>query len=154
MSKFKIGDKVRIIGTFDEGVIEYITDITCDVRIQKEKKSRVWHYLKKDLELIEAAPEANIGLKYDSDKPDYTLVNKELMEAVAKGMTIGVKKYGRLNYRNFTKTDIPRFEAALLRHMFAHLSGEEIDADTNLPHLFLVGTNLNIILWLKENKNE
>lgn len=93
----------------------------------------------------------NKGKKDDSNKLDLTLVNRELVEAVARGMTYGLK-YGRNNYKLFNKEDIPRFEAALLRHMFAHLSGEERDEQSGNFHLDHVASTLNIIFWLRNNK--
>lgn len=95
-----------------------------------------------------------VGLKYDDQKPDYTLVTKELMDAVSRGMGYGLKKYTRDNYKLFTSKDIIRFKAALLRHAVAWANGEEIDTESGLFHADHIGSTLNIILWLKENKRE
>lgn len=89
------------------------------------------------------------GLKYDEGKPDYTLVNKELMDGIAQVMMFGASKYGRDNYRLFTKDDIGRFEAAALRHMFQHTSGELLDSQSGLPHIDHVGACLNILAYLR-----
>lgn len=108
-------------------------------------------FLEEKLEEMHLALQEEKGRKDDSGKIDLTLVNKELVYAAARGMTYGLK-YGRDNYKKFTKEDIPRFEAALLRHMYAHLSGELVDSESGNEHLDHVASTLNIILWIKENK--
>lgn len=150
-SKFKIGDKVS---TGEEvGIIESYygldTEYYYKIRIRLEKKSRVINEIESKLTLVTAL--TKVGLKDDTNKLDLTLVNKELVEAVARGMTYGLK-YGRDNYKLFNKDDIPRFEAALLRHMYAHLSGEEVDLESGNAHLDHVASTLNIIMWIKGNK--
>ena len=156
--EFKVGDKVKTPKD-GEGIVENkrfvtafsINEYVYTVRLRKEKKSTTNDYYASGLALIESA-QTEVGLKYDSNKPDLTLVTRELVEAVASVMDFGKAKYGRDNYKNFSKADIVRFEAALLRHMFAHLSGEINDPDSSLPHLWHVGSTLNIILWLQANK--
>ena len=73
------------------------------------------------------------GLKHDGDKPDLSLISRELMEEVAKVRMFGVKKYGRDNWKLGFK--VTRSCAAALRHIFAFLSGETNDSESGLSHL-------------------
>ena len=136
-------------------------DTILDILVRLEEEKRVQEIWFNSLELTivadvkEPSPQdtvAAVGLKYDSNKPDYTFVTKELMDAVSRAMGYGAKKYHRDNFKLFTKEDEKRFEAALLRHMIAYTSGEEFDPESGLSHLDHVGSTLNILLWIRGNK--
>lgn len=73
------------------------------------------------------------GTKHDSGKPDLSLVPRVLIEAVAQALQFGEGKYGRYNYlKGF---DSHRLIAACLRHLIAYQDGENLDPESNLPHL-------------------
>lgn len=73
------------------------------------------------------------GTKHDSGKPDLSLVPRVLMEATAQALMFGENKYGRYNYlRGFPNH---RLIAACLRHLTAYQDGEDLDPESNLPHL-------------------
>lgn len=134
--------KVRETGVWESEILGLTTP---------SKHVKQWNVPKADLSL---AVTNSLGKKYDSDKPDYTMVTRELMDAVSRAMMYGAKKYDRNNYKLFTSADIVRFQAALLRHMVAYTNGEEFDQESGLSHLDHVGSTLNILLWLKANKGE
>jgi hypothetical protein len=138
---------VTIIGQCKNRLYD-VNDVVANKRICGIAKSSL-RQVNKEQDLY---PE--IGLKYDEDKPDYTMVTRELMDAVSRAMMYGAKKYNRDNYKLFTSADIVRFQAALLRHMMAYTSGEELDPESGLSHLDHVGSTLNILLWIKGNKGE
>lgn len=92
------------------------------------------------------------GLKYDNGKPDLTIVDKNIIEAAARALTFGAKKYTRGNYKHFKKEDLVRLYASLLRHAFAITSGEQFDRESGLKHLDHIAANVNIICYL-ENKH-
>ncbi len=73
------------------------------------------------------------GIKYDGDKPDLSLISRELMEEVARVRMFGAKKYSRNNWMLGFK--VTRSCAAALRHIFAFLSGETNDSESGLSHL-------------------
>lgn len=65
------------------------------------------------------------GTKHDQGKPDYTLISKELMDALAEVRAFGAKKYSKNNWKKgfpYTKSI-----AAALRHVYAFLSGQDLD---------------------------
>jgi Domain of unknown function (DUF5664) len=76
------------------------------------------------------------SIKHDQNKPDFTYVSWEMMEALSIVRTFGEKKYSRDNWKKGGNNWINRNIAACLRHLFKHLSGEIYDSESNLPHLW------------------
>jgi len=74
----------------------------------------------------------SIGIKYDGDKADYSLVPFAALDEVVKVLTYGAKKYDRNNWRH---VDAIRYQAALMRHFSAYMQGEQCDPETNINHL-------------------
>ena len=87
------------------------------------------------------------GRKDDSEKPRFDLLDSYALEQLALVLTFGARKYAAHNWRNGLSTG--RLIAALLRHVFAFLRGEDNDPETGLPHIahamcncmFLLGMN-------------
>lgn len=75
-----------------------------------------------------------VGLKYDSTKPDYSLLDFDFIEDSIRVLAHGAEKYSRDNWKRFTPSDLPRFCAAIMRHTAAILRGELLDPDSGLPH--------------------
>lgn len=73
------------------------------------------------------------GQKHDDGKPRYDLLPPIAIDEMAKVMTFGAEKYAPDNWRCVDNA-VERYRAALLRHSFAMLSGEELDPETGLPH--------------------
>lgn len=65
------------------------------------------------------------GIKYDGDKPRYSLIPPEAMEQVAIGMTHGANKYSPHNWRKGMK--FTRLMDALERHLKEFAKGNDID---------------------------
>lgn len=74
------------------------------------------------------------GLKFDSAKPDYTLLDYDFIEDTIRVLTFGVQKYARDNWKKFTTSDLNRFCSAIMRHTVALIRGELLDPETGLPH--------------------
>ena len=72
------------------------------------------------------------GKKFDTDKPQYDLIDAHALEDLAKVLTIGAQKYDRYNWVNVKPH---RYEAALLRHIQAWRMGEREDPETGLHHM-------------------
>lgn len=73
------------------------------------------------------AERESIGLKIDT-----SLVPFELIAAAATGLNYGAMKYSRRNYE-LGLTDVELLNS-IDRHTRALMAGEEIDADSGLPH--------------------
>lgn len=75
------------------------------------------------------------AIKYDSGKPDMTLVTYDMLESAVKVLMFGEKKYSRFNYRNPAPDFENRLAAAVMRHVTKFNGGEETDPESGLPHL-------------------
>ena len=80
------------------------------------------------------------ALKFDEDKPMMHLVPLVAVEAVAKVMTFGAKKYAPDGWKSVPNA-VDRYNSAMLRHMAALQGGELIDPDSGLPHSDHVACN-------------
>ena len=88
-----------------------------------------------DKDIKDMIPEG--GLKYDNDKPRMDLLDFDALEGLAKVLTFGAKKYDEHNWRN--GISYSRLTAAMLRHLTALQRGEDIDAESGLPHIDHLG---------------
>lgn len=75
----------------------------------------------------------NGGIKFDSDKPDYSLLPPNALEDVVKVLTIGAKKYDRHNWKKLDDLN-DRYFAAAQRHLWALQKGETFDDETGIHH--------------------
>lgn len=73
-----------------------------------------------------------VGIKFDQDKPDYSLVPFAALDEVVKVLTYGAKKYDRHNWQH---VDDIRYQAALMRHFSHYMQGERNDPETGINHL-------------------
>lgn len=73
------------------------------------------------------------GIKYDQGKPMMSLLDPLALGEVGKVMTYGANKYTANNWRKGFKYS--RLYDAALRHLFAHISGEDNDQESGLSHL-------------------
>ena len=74
------------------------------------------------------------GLKYDGEKPKMNLLPPKAIVEISKVLTFGAEKYDAENWRKLDDLQ-NRYTAGALRHIFAHMDGEELDSETNLSHL-------------------
>lgn len=74
------------------------------------------------------------GLKFDSDKLSYSLLDR-----AATAWTVAVLTYGAVKYERRNWVKVPnaqdRYYDALLRHIESWRAGEIYDEETTLPHL-------------------
>jgi hypothetical protein len=73
-----------------------------------------------------------VGIKYDQEKPDYSLVPFGALDEVVKVLTYGAKKYSRDNWKH---VETERYQAACMRHFSSYMQGEHLDPETNIHHL-------------------
>lgn len=74
------------------------------------------------------------GEKHDGGKPRMDLVPLEALEEVARVLDFGARKYAPDNWRH-VRPFRSRYLAAALRHLAAYQGGQELDPETELPHL-------------------
>lgn len=86
------------------------------------------------------------GTKFDQDKPDLSLLSSIAIEQIAMVLNFGKKKYAAHNWRK--GISYSRLLAALLRHIFAFLRGEDKDPESGLSHLAHAGCCVMFLLEL------
>jgi hypothetical protein len=87
------------------------------------------------------------GIKLDSGKPPFDLLDKLALEETAYVMAHGEKKYGTFNWRKGLSQR--RACGAALRHIYQHLDGEDLDSESGLLHLAhaMAGVMFAIRMW-------
>lgn len=88
--------------------------------------------------------------KYDSGKPQFSLIDPKFMLEFAQVMTMGAEKYGTDNWKTIENA-IPRYKDALHRHMNAFEQGKMDDEESGLSHLAHVAANAMFLHWLAHN---
>ena len=92
------------------------------------------------------------GIKFDSGKPEFSLIPPFALEEVAKVLTFGAKKYKPNNWKYVPDAE-KRYHDAIYRHLNAYTKGEEFDSETNLHHLAHAICCAMFIIDLKANKS-
>lgn len=94
------------------------------------------------------------GLKFDGDKPRWTLMMQGLAYALAQVvqvLTFGARKYQAHSWRKVENAP-ERYRDALYRHLAAYEAGEVNDPESGLPHLSHVTTNAMFLLELDKER--
>ena len=79
-----------------------------------------------------------IGRKDDAQKPSrWRLLPWKSLESILGVLRYGAERYGDSNWRLVLlgERGEERYEDAICRHLSAHMTGEEFDQDTGLPHV-------------------
>ena len=93
--------------------------------------------------------------KADKGKLELSLVNPQLVKAVAEVRMYGTEKYG--DSENWRKVEPKRYVDALYRHLLAYIEGNEVDEESGLSHLAHMACNLSFLLdkeYLKEHEGK
>jgi hypothetical protein len=75
-----------------------------------------------------------LGMKYDADKLQYSLLPPHALEATVDVLTFGAQKYAPDNWK-FVGDAKHRYFDALQRHAWAWLAGEKYDVESGKHHL-------------------
>jgi hypothetical protein len=92
------------------------------------------------------------GVKYDSDKPRFSLVPSASLRAIAQVLTYGAKKYPQADNWKRADNARERYTDALLRHVYAWMDGEALDPESGLHHLAHAGCCVLFLLHFEEEK--
>jgi hypothetical protein len=84
-------------------------------------------------------------IKLDNGKNMLSLIEPQFVLDLGKVVSFGANKYKKDNWK--LCTDTSRYEDALLRHIYAHLSGEKNDPESKLPHLAHASCNLMFLQY-------
>lgn len=77
------------------------------------------------------------GVKYDTEKIRMDLNPQDALMATAAVFSYGAKKYDEWNWAKGMRAG--RLTAAMQRHLAAFSLGEDVDEESNLPHLWHLG---------------
>jgi hypothetical protein len=92
------------------------------------------------------------GVKHDDGKLRMDLLPPKSIEELARVLTYGAAKYGD---NNWVDVETNRYVAALLRHLFAWMGGEERDEESGIHHLSHVMCNAAFLVYKEvEDENE
>ena len=76
----------------------------------------------------------NSGVKYDNDKPQWSLMPWTALKEVVDVLTYGAKKYAPDNWKKVPNAR-QRYIDAGFRHFTAYAGGEKNDSETGISHL-------------------
>jgi hypothetical protein len=92
--------------------------------------------------------EKGTGARYNTGKPDYSLIPLCTLEDEAKVWMYGEQKYAAYNWTRGMPWSVPF--ACAMRHLAAWQRGEENDPESNLPHLAHAMCNLRMLTLYKD----
>lgn len=84
-----------------------------------------------------------VGIKFDQEKPDYSLVPYGALNEMVKVLTYGARKYDRDNWKH---VEDYRYQAASMRHFSAYMQGEANDPETGIHHLAHMACSILFLL--------
>jgi hypothetical protein len=116
---------------------------------RSERPDTEIHVLDPRSNIVEKAPTSPAGRKFDSAKPDPTLLPPRALLSVVRVLTKGAEKYDRDNWQ-LVPGARTRYLAAALRHVLAYMSGEKIDPELGENHLACAACSLLFLLGFDE----
>ena len=101
--------------------------------------------------IVETPNSPVTGVKYDSDKPRFSLLPLKQVWDIVAVLEACAKKYAPDNWQKVPNAENRYFDAAM-RHLCAWRSGEKRDPKTNLPHLAHAACCLLFLMWGDDQK--
>lgn len=156
--KYKVGDKVKVIAATHAqpkttvGMFGLVSEIdNTSICISFQYSDKEWWFEEDEIELEEENSKS-LGVKYDSDKLEYSLLPKGVLTPILKVLSFGKKKYAA---DNWMLVDSPkeRYYNAMQRHINQWWEGEKYDSETGENHLAHAACCLMFLLWF-ENKED
>lgn len=94
------------------------------------------------------------AIKFDSGKPDWSLVPFESLEGMVRVLEFGAKKYAGWNWTTGGGFKWTRVIGSSLRHLFAFARGEDNDPESGLSHIYHVQCNMLFLAHYIGNKEK
>ena len=101
-------------------------------------------------ELRTFAKEVDKAVKHDSGKPPMELLSRVALEEISKVLAFGAKKYQSHNWRKGMEWS--RLYGAAMRHLLAHIDGQDTDEESGLSHLAHLGCCVMFLLEYEKKK--
>lgn len=86
------------------------------------------------------------GSKFDTGKPPISLVPREAIEAIARALQFGAKKYSADNFKGGIA--YRRLLDASMRHITAYAAGETLDPESHLSHIDHALASLSMLTYM------
>lgn len=86
------------------------------------------------------------GGKREHFYPRYELIERELIDRIAKVMTQGAAKYGEYNWRKFNEEQVKDIPRHAFKHMVDYMHGDQSE-----DHLANAACNIMMAMWFEEN---
>ena len=96
--------------------------------------------------------EKGSAARYNTGKPDYSLLPLSTLEDEVRVWAYGAQKYTSWNWTKGMAWSVPF--ACLMRHLAAWQRGEEVDAESGLPHLAHAMCNLRMLTLFSKTYKE
>lgn len=96
---------------------------------------------------------SEVGMKFDSEKPDYSLIPPNALDDVVNVLTYGARKYSADNW-NHVDDARNRYFAATQRHLWAVRRGEKMDPETGISHFAHAAASMLFLLELDHLENK
>lgn len=137
----------------------YINEIEEDMDVTNEeddafKQMTDW-LMKQSVGIKETRPELGVkplqGVKFDNNKPQWSLLPFEALEEVVDVLTYGAKKYAPDNWKHVPDADA-RYMDAAFRHMAQYMQGNMHDEETGNNHLAHAVCCLLFKLWFDKQE--
>lgn len=96
--------------------------------------------------------ECNQGIRYNQGKIKWSLMDMDALEPMIRVLEFGASKYSKYNW----KKGLPVSEIldSMLRHIQAIMRKEDIDEESNLPHVGHILANAMFLSYMLKNKPE
>lgn len=91
-----------------------------------------------------------VALKHDQDKLRLELIPPEFLDATARGLTYGARKYAAGNWAQGEGFAWSRLYGAIQRHLNAFWGGEDIDPESGNCHLDHASCMLSFLIAQRE----
>jgi hypothetical protein len=150
-----VGSSELLVGKFHPGDSRFFSEANIALSnhlghvVRVEPGSTEIHVLDTRSNIVEKPPTSPAGRKFDSAKPDPTLLPPRALLSVVRVLTKGAEKYDRDNWQ-IVPGARTRYLAAALRHVLAYMSGEKIDPELGENHLACAACSLLFLLGFDE----
>lgn len=104
---------------------------------------------KRPIEPSDYIIKGSTGIKFDSEKLDWTLMPWKELEQTLEVLEFGAKKYSRDNWKH---VEPARYEKAAMRHLISYVTGEKIDPESGKSHLAHLMCNALFLMWNDNDK--
>lgn len=105
-------------------------------------------YVKEHFKLVKKEQ----GLRYNDGKPKWSLIDFDTLEGALKVFEFGKEKYGVDNWKKgLLTTEICE---SLMRHLVSYLNSDDLDKETNLPHVDHILCNAIMLAYTQRFNNK